>query len=535
MRLLLLLLPTLLSAQTTNDLCAPPPGSVPPTLPAKLLDGQGQIHFPITTSNPQAQAFFDQGVAQMHSFWAREAERSFLQAGALDPDAPMPYWGIAMVAAGDYRPGFQLDLVNGREKRWKKPKEVKGGLKRAVDAARKAQELSGRATDLEKMYIQSVASLRDLGRKDPNLGYVAGLRAIVAKYPHEVEAKSYLALHLMSGFERPDKKPRPGSMEAVALLKELLVEATDHPGVHHYVIHGYEGSTFAKDAWPSCERYPQLSSNIPHALHMPGHIWAQTGRWKEAEKSFADAAANERDYMKADSLYGNGHHGHNVHFLIATYAFEGKYDDAMGVARELLAIKETPREAKQVDNWYSAHRQGWFGMMRTLVYCERWDQILDGKTLPVYNQPREQAWRHWSMGLAYVAKGDFVHAKAEAGEMDKALKDWKAKTKEKLVDTLAVAREELKGQIALGAKNVDKALASLEKASMRERAIHYSEPPPYPRPIAEVVGQIALKNGERERAEAAFRTALEQYPGSMRAVAGLRAAAKSEAPAVAGQ
>ena len=86
------------------DACAPPPGAIAPSLPAKLMTGQGTVHFPITTSSPEAQKFFDQGVAQMHSFWAREAERSFLQAAQLDPAAPMPQWGIAMVAAGDWRP-----------------------------------------------------------------------------------------------------------------------------------------------------------------------------------------------------------------------------------------------------------------------------------------------------------------------------------------------------------------------------------------------------------------------------------------------
>ena len=97
-------------AQTKQpDMCVPPPSGTAPALPAKIMQGQGRVHFSITTSNPQAQAFFDQGVAQLHSFWATEAERSFRQAAELDPDAPMPWWGVAMVAAGDYRPRFQLD------------------------------------------------------------------------------------------------------------------------------------------------------------------------------------------------------------------------------------------------------------------------------------------------------------------------------------------------------------------------------------------------------------------------------------------
>src|SRR5262245_61178948 len=97
-------------AQPKGDNCTPPPSALSPTLPAKLLPGMGTVHLKITTSSAEAQAFFDQGLAQMHSFWSREAERSFAQAAKLDPNAPMPHWGIAMVAAGDWRPRFQLDL-----------------------------------------------------------------------------------------------------------------------------------------------------------------------------------------------------------------------------------------------------------------------------------------------------------------------------------------------------------------------------------------------------------------------------------------
>src|SRR5438270_13243418 len=154
-------------AQTprTVDNCTPPPSSLAPTLPAKLLPGRGQVHLPITTSSPEAQKFFDQGLAQMHSFWAREAERSFLQAAALDPAAPMPQWGVAMVAAGDWRPRFQIDLlvqVQG--------KQTPPSMARARAAAKKAVELSqapGKATEIEKLYVASIAARRNAEAKDP--------------------------------------------------------------------------------------------------------------------------------------------------------------------------------------------------------------------------------------------------------------------------------------------------------------------------------------------------------------------------------
>ena len=170
----------------------------------------------------------------------------------------------------------------------------------------------------------------------------------------------------------------------------LLIDAPDHPGVHHYVIHGWEGSSFAKDAWPSCKRYAELVTNIPHALHMPGHIYSQTGKFDLAEKSFGMAATNELGYIKADSLYGSGHHGHNVHYLSTAYAFDGQYDKAEQAARSLLEFKEKmPHRAGglAVMAGYTARiMQGWFALMRAMVLSQNWDEILDGRSLPVYDR-----------------------------------------------------------------------------------------------------------------------------------------------------
>lgn len=529
--LLLACLSLTAQAPPKPDNCAPPPGSVPPSLPAKLLTGQGTIDFKITTKSAQAQAFFNQGVAQMHSFWSREAERSFLQAAQLDPAAPMPHWGIAMVAAGDYRPGFQLSLVNGRPpKPRKRTGEPQGGEARAVAAAKKALELSrapGAATEVEKLYIAAAAARRNRDAADAEADYTAALRALLAAHPTEVEARTYLALHIMSGFELPQKTPRAGSMEAASILRDLLKETTDHPGVHHYVIHGFEGSSFAKDAWPSCERYGAVANNIPHGLHMPGHIYAQTGRWSDAAKSFSDAAKNEVYWMEQDSLSGNGHHGHNVHFLAASYSFNGEYDRALAAARSLLDYKETPREQRQIDNYRTAWRQGWFAIMRTLVQHEKWDMILDGTSLPAYDKPRERAWRHWALALAQAAKQNPDAVAAEAKLMEAALKDYKEKVKQDPPEPLLVARAELDAHLALSEGKLEKAFKLLERTATKERALRYNEPPNYPRPGFEVLGKLAAAHSRPDLAARAFRQALDQYPQSSIAVAGLRALGES--------
>src|SRR5262249_31764183 len=157
----------------------------------------------------------------------------------------------------------------------------------------------------------AVVARRNLESKDPYADYVQALRAVLREFPGEIEAKSYLALALMSGYTTPDKKPKPGTEEAAAVLKDVLERDPDHAGAHHYVIHVLEGSTPPQDAWLSCKRYPELAPAIAHAQHMPGHIYVQSDRWADAANAFEQAAREERADLAADQLYPNGHHGHN--------------------------------------------------------------------------------------------------------------------------------------------------------------------------------------------------------------------------------
>src|SRR5262249_27812164 len=435
-----------------------------------------------------------------------------------DPDAPMPWWGVAMISAGDYRPRHQIEA-----NRYGRDNPPATRAKTAAEKALALSKVSGKASELEQMYIASIAARRMPNGKSADEGYIDGLRALIANYPKEVEARTFLSLHLMRGFELPDHTPRADSMESVAILRQLLKDAPDHPGVHHYVIHGWEGSSFASDAWPSCKRYAELVPNIPHALHMPGHIYSQTGKFDLAEKYFGMANVNELGYIKADSLYGTGHHGHNTHYLSTAFAFDGQYDKAKDYARSLLEFKENPREQAAVDNSFTAHRQGWFALMRAMVLAQSWDEILDGKSLPVYDRPREQAWRHWAMGLAQAAKGSATAAMEEHKAMTAALQDYANQVKRPVPPELNVASEELRGHVAAAQGKIDEALKQLHRASDEQRKLRYSEPPFYPRPVNEALGEIALKAGKITEAQTAFRTALEDLPASSRSVKGLAA------------
>jgi tetratricopeptide (TPR) repeat protein len=318
----------------------------------------------------------------------------------------------------------------------------------------------------------------------------------------------------MKGFTLPDHKPRaPESTEAVAILRQLMKDAPDHPGVHHYVIHGFEGSTFAKDAWHSSERYAELVPNIPHALHMPGHIYSQTGRWSDAVKSFDAAAVNERGYMKADSLYGSGHHAHNVHYLATSHSFSGNYDKAIESAKELLAIPENPREKSDPNTIRTAQYQGYFSMMRTMVQFGKWDEILS--ELPKPERARALAWHHWARAVANANLGDVDGARNES-------KLFQARLTGDGHPTLRVAERELEAHMAVLRGDWKEARRLFKRASEMERSLRYQEPPNYPRPVAEAWALAARKHGDKVMAARAWKIALEQYPGDVHAESGLK-------------
>jgi tetratricopeptide (TPR) repeat protein len=517
------------------DLCAVPPGSQP-LLPAKILEGQGVTDMPVTTTSAEARRFFNQGVSQVHSFWFLEAERSFLQAATLDPDMAMAYWGIAVAAAGDHRPTFQSlrDPMDGGRpaptaaaaspdavQRTANGAAVNPQI-RAREAIAKAMALRDKVTPRERLYIEAQAARRNPGSKTADADFIAGMRALVAAFPDDLEAKSILGLALLNGYDSVTRAPRAFTTEGTALLEEVVAKDDKHFGAHHYLIHGWEGSATPERAWRACKRYPELVPNIPHALHMPGHIYAQSDRIDDAIKSFADAADNELKWMGADVLYPNGHHGHNVHFLVQALNLDGRLTESLDRVRHMMSFKETPRE-RAGNSQRTPYRQGYYALVKTLVRFEQWNAILDGTTVPVYDKPEQQAWRTWGVGLAYAATGKLDQARATLEQMKKHVEAATASRR-----PLSVAQLELEATIA--ARGGDKAAGyeQFRKAADQEAALLYTEPPSYPRPVVEGWGATALALGDHGVAEKAYREALTREPGSGRAYFALAAILKAQ-------
>jgi len=157
--------------------------------------------------------------------------------------------------------------------------------------------------------------------------------------------------------------------------------------------------------------------------------------------------------------------------------------------------------------------------------------ILAGETLPILARPRQEAWRHWARALAYANQGNAASGREEAAKFDKSLADYRARTHRANPTELEVARQEMQAHLELAEGHTDRALKLFEQASKAERRLVYTEPPYYPRPVAEPWGRAALKSNKAQLSERAFRIALEQYPNdahvphagsSTAAVAGVR-------------
>ena len=493
------------------------PAEVSPSSPsrsARLMDGMGTVDFAITTISKDAQAFFNQGIAQLYGFWYVEAEQSFLEAANLDPNAAMAQWGIAMAAPGTFLPMYQLVLTPNPGAAGASPNSPEA---RARAAIVKAHALNDSITPRERLYIEAVAARHNSAVRDPDAAYIAVMRRLVESFPDDLEAKSILALALENGYEPATKSAKAGTAESLKLLRQVLAKNPNHVGANHFLIHGLEGSKDLRSALPAANRYAALAPNIPHVLHMPGHVYAQIGRFDEAVQAFLAAAAKEREYMSADPHYSKLSYVHNEILLLHALGSQGRYRDAMARITDLMSAKENLADRQTAEFFY---RVGWFALMKMLVRFEKWEEILDGKTLPFYNQPSESLWYHWARGLAYASTSNEADARNSLQMMEQLIRSVE-RGGNTIPQQYQIAHSELVAYIEASTGDVNQGLGELNRCAMSESLLPYTDPTVYPRPVLELLGKTALKARDFRSAESAYRRALENEPGGGRALWGL--------------
>jgi tetratricopeptide (TPR) repeat protein len=169
------------------------------------------------------------------------------------------------------------------------------------------------------------------------------------------------------------------------------------------------------------------------------------------------------------------------------------------------------------------YRQGYYSLVKTLVRFEKWDMILDPATIPVYDKPEQQAWRAWTLGLAYAATGKLDEARSAHERMTAHVKAATALRRQ-----LAIAAMELDATISARSGDKVRGYGLFRTAADMEAALIYTEPPSYPRPVVEGFGFTAAAVGDHAVAEKAYREALAREPGSGRAYLGISAALRAQ-------
>jgi len=497
--------------------CHTPIKTQAPSARAELVEGYGDVRMKVTTKSSEAQRFFDQGLALLHSFWFYEADKSFERAAQLDPECAMAQWGIAMASVNDERRNVALE---------------------------RAKDLAAGVSEHERLYIEAVdaryngekSNIQNNGFLGASESYRQNLRKIVARYPDDLEGKLFLALASMSGYKR-DGTPEPGTVEAIALLQLVLARSPKHLAAHHYMIHATESGPRPQDGAPSADIYGTLAPKVGHAVHMPGHTYVHVDRWDDAARAFEGSAAVDREWIRANnekSDHAAGPYGHNVHFLAMVYGYQGRYRDAVRVSRELLSLDENPEEVKSRTVF-----EGRLAMLRTLVRFEKWDEILNARMLPEEG-PFEvfKGWRYYAQAVSRIGMRDAVAAQAQLEVLEREiawLKDRFEKTKDRpqngrqsmQLRALKVAPLDVRARLLAMQGRADEAIATAREAIEAEIGLGYSEPPLYPVPMQEVAGNIALSLRRWEDALGFFTQALERDPGSGRAYLGLSQAQKA--------
>jgi tetratricopeptide (TPR) repeat protein len=297
----------------------------------KILPGLGTLHHPTSTTSPEAQQFFDQGLRLIYAFNHEEANRSFQRALQLDPKFAMAWWGIA-VAVG---PNYNLPVDADHEKI-------------AAEAVKNALDLSHSLPPVEQDYIDAI-STRFSPAANPdysqlNLDYSRAMRKLVHKYPDDLDASTLYADSLMN--LRPwrlwnaDGTPAEGTPEIIATLESVLRRDPNHIGAMHLYMHAVEASPNPERALSYANSIAALAPSAGHLVHMPSHIYMRTGNYDGARAQNAEAAHVDEQYIAAtgaQGVYPLMYYSHNLHFLAIAAGTQGRCADAVEAAQRLTA------------------------------------------------------------------------------------------------------------------------------------------------------------------------------------------------------
>ncbi|MGH8516394.1 MAG: hypothetical protein ACREUE_02935, partial [Panacagrimonas sp.] len=359
------------------------------------LEGLGDYRMPVRVATQDARAWFDQGLMLAYAFNHDAAARSFQKAAELDPRCAMCWWGAALVLGPHLNAA--MDPANAPL---------------AYERVRRASGLAraGRERDFIDALAQRYAAVpARADRHALDQSYAQAMRDLVARHPHDVDARVLLAEALMDlhpwNFHDRAGAPRPWTGEIVALLEGVLRKAPDHPGANHLYIHALEASRTPERALKAARRLHDLVPGAGHLVHMSSHIYLRTGRYHEASEANRRAiAADARTLALCGNpagLYRDGYVPHNHHFLYASSMLEGASHQAIEAAQEVARRMDL---SKSRQPGYEALQHYWITPYLARVRFGQWDELAELPPPPA-DLPYPTAIWHYARGMALLRLG----------------------------------------------------------------------------------------------------------------------------------
>jgi tetratricopeptide (TPR) repeat protein len=503
---------------------ATPPEKLAPPV---AMSGIGNSFMTISTANPEAQRWFNQGLNLTHDFWDYEASRAFEQAVRLDPNCAICYWGVA-----------HAESFRGENTKW-------GGA--ALDQAAKLAK--HHASPAEKLYIKAAVvaqqdkeSGKGKSSAGPNTSTHAVsretkvLRKLVQMEPGDVQARIFLAESLMDGFDKKTGEANKGTQEGQAILKQLLVEHPDDTAANHYWIHAVEPSLHPEWALDSARKLGPLTYSSGHMVHMPGHIFFRTGDYETARLSFENSMHVDEEYMKTQkvSVDDDWNYVHNLMYLIADLLEAGRIAEATQMSAKL----DVARGHRVTTMYQFSTRDGITRLNPQLPVALRAADWKAATAMLEKSSPDaalvnliglKTSLLDYTRGMQALQNVDVAGAEKLSKDLDARML---AKPAEKpmsmpgmavgpidadagpLHNVMDVAAMELRASLLMAQDKVTDADARFVKASEAEVALGYREPPALIRPVQETRADALMKAGKFAEARLAYGQALKDRPNS---------------------
>jgi tetratricopeptide (TPR) repeat protein len=465
------------------------------------LPGSGNHQWKISTTSDSAQFYFNQGINTYYGFHIIEAMASFKKAAKFDPSSAMIQWAQALA----YGPNIN-DLGYAASPD-------------ALVAGSKAVELSGNATEKEKILIQAqlirYSADSTAKREKLNQLYVDKMKEAYNKFPADADIAALYADALM--LQHPwdlwkiNGSPKPWTPLIREVLEKLLAAYPDHPGANHYYIHVMEPSPYADKALPSADRLGELTPGLSHLVHMPSHIYLRTGNYSKGVEVNEKAVNSYKKYITlyapvsgSDFLYII----HNLHMQTNHAMMEGNSAYAVQSAKE--TVNSIPKDYLAIPGALGNYIQ-YIYMTPVLVHTRfgHWNELLS-MPRPDSSQVYANILYRFGRGMTLAQQGKLREARHELESLRLLMKDSSLAIPlapfSSALEGATVAENLLNGSIILGEKKYEEAIKVFEKAVTAEENMVYNEPRDWLLSPKHYLGNAYLKAGQWANARKVFQS-----------------------------